>query len=217
MATPPRRDESPDPLNDLVKRAQAGDQWAFEQLVRRLDGGLKRILLRRAGGRTEVAEEIAQRTWTAAWEALVRRRYDPRKAAISTFVYAVAHKLWLQHVRRAGNEPTQPAAALLSLPGPTDDPEAVMLNAEIVDALRACLHAEDAFYGLTPEERQVVTGLASGQTERALAEQLGMAASTIHARKQSGYRKLRRCMAAKGFSAEVAERGSTGGEQQERP
>jgi len=74
MRIPSRRDESADPLTQLADRAQSGDRGAFEQLLRRLDPGLKRILLRRTGGQVELTDEFAQRTWIAVWEAFRDKR-----------------------------------------------------------------------------------------------------------------------------------------------
>ena len=222
MRNPRHPENAGDPLAQLANRARSGDQSAFEELLHRFDPGLKRILLRRSGGQSELSEELAQRTWIAVWEALREKRYDPRKSAISTFIYAVAHKLWLQHLRRTGRAPLSDGVLGASLSDPSGaagNPAALLHAAEMLDAMRACLHATGAPFSLTAEERQVVIGLSGGdsfsyvdgklkggESERALAEELGVAASTVHARKQLAYRKLRRCLSAKGFSVESAER-----------
>jgi RNA polymerase sigma factor (sigma-70 family) len=209
MRTPSRPDESADPLTQLADRAQSGDRGAFEQLLRRLEPGLKRILLRRTGGQAELTDELTQRTWIAVWEALRDRRYDRRKAAISTFAYAVAHKLWLQHLRQTGHTPISHGwfdAALLSESQASDNPATLLEASELLEAVRACLHATGTPFSLTAEERRIIIGLAAGESERVLAEQLGVAASTIHARKQLAYRKLRKCLVARGFSMNTAER-----------
>ena len=209
MRTPSRPDESADPLTQLADRAQSGDRGAFEQLLRRLDPGLKRILLRRTGGQVELTDEFAQRTWIAVWEAFRDKRYDRRKAAISTFVYAVAHKLWLQHLRQTSNAPLSYGLfdALLSDESPgSDDPAALLQAGELLEAVRTCLHATGTPLSLAAEERRIIIGLAGGESERALAEQLSVAASTIHARKQLAYKKLRQCLVARGFSMDTAER-----------
>jgi RNA polymerase sigma-70 factor (ECF subfamily) len=209
MHDPSRSNDAGDPLQRLADRAQSGDRGAFEQLLRRFDPGLKRILLRRSGGRVELADELAQRTWIAVWEALRKGRYDPRKSAISTFIYAVAHKLWLQHLRRASTAPLSGGVlgeSLLDASGATENPVAELQAAEMLEAMRACLRTAGTPFSLTDEERRIVLELNGGKSERDLAGELGVAASTIHARKQLAYGKLRRCLAAKGFSEETAER-----------
>ena len=82
---------------------------------------------------------------------------------------------------------------------PADNPAALLHAAELLDAMRGCLHAAGTPFALSAEERQIVIELSGGESERALAERLGVAASTIHARKQLAYRKLRQCLSAKGF------------------
>jgi RNA polymerase sigma factor (sigma-70 family) len=196
-------------LKGLAADAQRGNRSAFTQLLRHLEPGIRRVMLRRTRGQAELVDELLQNTWVAVWHALREGRYDPKKAAISTFVYAVAHKLWLQHLRRARQAPVSygelDAFLAAATEGP-DNPAATLQAAELLDAVRTCLHAEGTPFSLTEEERRIVVGLARDQSERTLAEQLGVAASTIHARKQLAYRKLRRCLHAKGFSSEGAER-----------
>ncbi|MFQ5805412.1 MAG: RNA polymerase sigma factor [Phycisphaerae bacterium] len=215
MRNSSRQDQPAVSLRQLALRAQRGDKLAFEQLHRRLEPGLKRVLLRRAGGQRELAEELAQKTWIAVWQALRNERYDAQKAAISTFVYAVAHKLWLQHLRRTRHAALSDGvfeALLEATPEGPENPAATLQAGELLEAMRACLHAIDTPFSLSEDERRLVIGLARGASERALAEQLSVAASTIHARKQLAYRKLRSCLAAKGFAPENVERRPVDGE-----
>ena len=172
------------------------------------------MMLRRTGGRAALAEELTHDTWVAVWDSLRNGRYDPSKAAISTFMYAVAHKLWLQHLRRAGQAHASLNAldSLLDDAAGSDHPAALLHAEEMVRAIQGCLHAADTPFSLTDEERQVVIGLAGEETERTLAGKLGVAASTIHARKVSAYKKLRSCMTAKGFGEAAAERPESPGE-----
>jgi RNA polymerase sigma factor (sigma-70 family) len=207
--------ESAASFKSLATRAQAGEKAAFEQLVQRLGPGLGRMLQRRTGSRPELIEELVHRTWIGVWQALRDGRYDPEKAAISTFVYAVAHKLWLQHLRSQGAAaPVRYDLDALSAEvfKGADDVWAALHASELLDAMRDCLHTTDSPFALTPVELQVVVGLASGETERSLASTLGVVASTVHAHKLGAYKKLRRCLTAKGFAAEAAERDRLSGE-----
>ena len=214
--SPPSANEPPaDSPNRLAERVSEGDHGAFEKLVRRFDGGLRRLLRRRSGGRDDLAEELAHETWTAVWEALQRGRYDPEKAAISTFIYAVAHKRWLQYLRRSGQAPASLGAVdtlLEQVGGETGMPGDLVEAEELLGALRECLRAAAPPNGLLNEERIIVTGLVTGGTERSLAAELGIAPSTVHSRKLSAYAKLRKCMAAKGFVNETGERVADGSE-----
>jgi len=160
-------------------------------------------MLRRSGGRVETAEELVHQTWIVVWQSLSEGRYDPRKAAVSTFIYAVANKLWLQHLRKLGRAPTTAGDIDFSVfaepPEQASNPATMLQAGETLEAMRGCLHVRGRPFSLTSVERQVVIGLASGKTERELAEELGLAPSTVHARKHLAYKKIRRCMAAKGY------------------
>ena len=207
MSRPPKRDDA---LGVLAARSAQGDGQAFERLIKRLSPGLAGVLARRTSGNQTVVEEILQETWTAVWEALATGRYDPQRAAISTFAYAVAHKLWLRHLRQSRGGPAGDGWTLNLIDGDRahsdNHPHALELS-ELLEAMRACLTALDTKYALNDEERAVARGLANGETERSLASQLGIAASTVHSRKSSSYNKLRRCLALKGFRMESHERG----------
>lgn len=196
------RDEG---LRELARLAARGEDWAFEEIHRRLAQGLERFLSKRSGALGNIAEELAQRTWVEFWRSLRSGHYDPSRAAVSTYVYGVGYKIWLQYARANRDKLTlDPADDLMSSmlddhPPPLD----VSAAAERIDALRACLSAGGAGpFVLSPEEKVVLEGLAAGESERSLAARLNLAASTIHARKQSGFHKLRRCMELKGFRDE---------------
>ena len=209
MPDPSHPDQPVTSLKRLADRAQRGDQSAFEALVRWLGPGMKRVLLRWTGGHIELSEELAHDAWVAVWDVLRDGRYDAKKAAISTFVYAVAHKLWLRHLRRTQRAPLSYGVLdeMLAASEGTDNPATTLQVAELLDAVRACLHADGTPFSLSAGERRIAIGLATGESERSLADQLGVAPSTVHARKILAYKKLRRCLTAKGFSPERIERG----------
>lgn len=197
-------------IAQLAARAGTGDREAFEVILSHYQPGLRRILLRRTNGNLPLAEELIQQTWIGVWEAFQAGRYDSAKAAISTFIYAVAHKLWLQHLRRSGRAPLLGGdidySTLMDSKGDlTPEPADEMHGAEMLEALRDCLHASGRSNSLTPEERRIVSGLAGGETERILANKLDLAPSTIHARKLSAYKKLRDCMSGKGYRLDSLE------------
>src|SRR5690606_14994005 len=112
------------PLADLGIAAAGGDRAAFELVHQRLGGGGRRLVLERTGGRADVAEELAQRTWVGVWQSINAGKYDPARAAISTFVYAVASKVWLQHLRGSARA-TGSVEALEAVFGSGGDPAEV--------------------------------------------------------------------------------------------
>lgn len=213
-AQPPA--DRPPTVDTLALRAMDGDEAAFEELHRRLGGGLRGFFHRRIGGDNDLIEELSQNTWVEVWRTLRGRRYDPDRARITTFIYAIGYKMVLRHAR---------AARRKRATGPLDDcdalvetwlrelPEDLLHCTELIDAVRDCLHRTGTPFSLTEEERAAVVGAAGDETERTLARRLGVAASTVNARKKTAYTKLRLCLARKGFTGDIAERGRRKSEQ----
>ena len=189
-------------LRQIAQRVAQGDPQAFASAHDSLMPGLRAVFLRRSGQRFDIADDLAQQTWAAVWDAIRRGRYDPERAAFSTFVYAVANNIWLRFCRaqRRGC-----ASALVATADPAPEPERLLAYCELLEAVRACLRGERGANALSAEEREIVFAAARGTSERRLAERLGVAASTINARKKAAYDKIRRCLAFKGFSAESVE------------
>jgi len=161
-----------------------------------------------------VAEELAQRTWVAVWQALKAGKYDPSRAAISTFVYAVGFKIWLGHLRGLQRDARHAAAldAGSTGPGGEVDPGYAAADAELIQAVRDCLAGHGEAGGLTADERALVCAAAAGESDRALAKRLKLAPSTVNARKRAAYEKLRRWLAQRGHRSERTERGAGVGE-----
>jgi len=213
----PSRPEIPDrdDLSALARAAMSGNEPAFEHIHRRLGAGLHRFFLKRTRGQADVSDELAQRTWMQAWKSLRDRRYDPARAAISTFVYAIGHHVWLQHRRSTatGLSITAESERLFQLvESNEDDPARIMAAAEVLEAVRESLRGDRGADGLSDEERVVIRATAAGQSERELAAKLGVAASTIHARKTAAFAKMRRKLSRSGLSPEDSERGGRPGE-----
>lgn len=205
MSTPPPPDgrySALQTLQDLTQAARGGDHEAFSILHRRLNGGLKAFFHRKTGGGTDLIDELAQQTWTSAWSALSSGRYDPKKASFSTFLYAIGYKTWLRHMRDDRGTPRPIDDLDRYVSSATDesaDPAAFLRTVELLDAVRDCLHTGGRAYSLTDEERRIVIGMTQGRTDRGMAAELGLAASTVNARRQSAYAKLKTCLSRKGF------------------
>ncbi len=79
------RSEAPDAEAELVRRSQAGEWEAFEQLVRRYQTRVFSIVRRLLRGREDV-EDVAQQAFTKAYFSL--RRFDFR-SAFGTWLYRI--------------------------------------------------------------------------------------------------------------------------------
>lgn len=100
-------DVSPPPASDriasaaepfLVALAMSGDDKAFEELVRRRQGVIRR-LMRHLTGDWAVADDFAQETFLRAWRKLRTLRAP---GAFGGWLRQIAVNVFLQHIRRAG-------------------------------------------------------------------------------------------------------------------
>jgi len=216
-STPPPRRTDALTLQSLAAAAAAGDDLAFAELHDRLAGGLLRFFARRLGGRADaatLADELAQQTWVEVWRAMRDQRYDPARAAISTFIYAVGYRVWLQERRRRRlpvPPATEPDELFERFAGAPDGAEFIEL-CELLDAVRACLAERRGPAALEADERDLIQRLAAGQSERQIAQELRIAASTVNVRKKAVFAKLRQALGAAGFPAELIERGELSSE-----
>jgi RNA polymerase sigma factor (sigma-70 family) len=196
FVTPQSNDE-----RSLVQSAMDGDERAFERLHSSLGDGLRRFLATKVAAAQ--VDELAQETWLDAYRALRSGRYDPERASFSTFLYAVAWRVVLRHRRAQASGLQVGAEAMIrrvedilgSAPG-TD--EVVWLSSLLQD-LRRCLRGGGQEEGLSATDRELVRALFYEQaTERAIAARLGLAPSTVHARRQRILSALARCLEGRG-------------------
>lgn len=80
----------------LVRRAQAGDTGAYEQLIRRHVVMTYRVALRIVGN-TEDAQDVSQRALLSAWRGLPAFRGD---AAFSTWLHQIVRRHALNCITR---------------------------------------------------------------------------------------------------------------------
>lgn len=211
--------------------AAAGDKAAIAELHDRLSVGLTRHFARKLAGSTggpngrggrggwrgsDVAEELAQQTWLAFWQAITNQQYDASRARLSTFLYAIAANIWLRHVRVSSRNVFIKSVQCLTadaddavdwpLTGTHDDPAEVMHTASLLDAVR---RAVDGTLASTPApgaatfaepERALLRAIGQGMTDRQLAAELGVSPSTAHARKRSLLTRLAQVLRGQGFS-----------------
>lgn len=187
------------------------DQAAFDELNRRLGPGIRGFFLKRlrSGRGRDAADDLCQRVWSGLFEAFHQGRYDPERASISTFVYAIAAKTWMRYLRERGRSERNPSLGdhedVDTLPG-GDAVGSETASAELLDAVRHCLRERGSLGALTDQEHDIIVAAAAGASDRTLAERLGLAASTVNAKKRSGWDKLRRALARLGHRPDSPER-----------
>ncbi len=170
-----------DPDIDLVDRWKAGDESAFEQLVKRHEQRVFRLLMRMMGNREE-AEDVAQETFLSLHRHGKRFRAEAR---FSTFVYRVAANAALNRRRSLGrnrarmHKLAEHQAAGDHLPETPRDPEDAVSGSELSG------HVREALDRLSPALRLPVVlydieGLAYGEIAKVLEVAEGTVKSRIH-------------------------------------
>lgn len=181
-----------DPDRELVEAWKAGDEFAFEQLVRRHQARVFRLLYRMMGSREE-AEDVAQDCFLSLYRHGKRFRSEAR---FSTFVYRVAANAALNRRRTLGRARARVdklatrQAAGDDLPSSPRDPEDSALGNELTR------HVRDALDQLSPALRMPVVlydieGLAYGEIAEILEIAEGTVKSRIHRARQALRDQLR--------------------------
>jgi RNA polymerase sigma factor (sigma-70 family) len=87
------------PEISLVALAMSGDDRAFEELVRRRQGTIRR-LMRQLSGDWSLADDLAQEAFLMAWRKLRTLRST---GAFGGWIRRIAVNVFLQYLRRAGS------------------------------------------------------------------------------------------------------------------
>jgi len=170
-----------DPDGDLVTRWKAGDESAFESLIRRHEGRVFGLLLRMLGNR-EDAEDVAQETFISLHRHGHRFRHDAR---FSTFIYRVAANAALNRRRTLGRKNARlrklqtRQAAGDDLPTTPRNPESAVYGAQVQ------VQVQDALLQLPPDLRAAtvlydIEGLSYREIAAVLEIPEGTVKSRIH-------------------------------------
>lgn len=174
---------------DLIRRARAGDQGAFAELVMahadRVYGALRRFGLDAAD-----ADEVAQEVFLRAWRGLAR--FEER-AQFSTWLYRIAFNEAQRRLSRRSLPGAQPAPEgdapdpVAALPEPDESgPQARALAGEFERKLDAALGE------LPPEWRAaVVLRDIEGLSTHDAAEVVGVGEAAFKSRLHRGRMQLR--------------------------
>jgi RNA polymerase sigma-70 factor (ECF subfamily) len=177
-----------DPDAELVAAWQGGDESAFEELVRRHQQRVFRLLMRMMGNRDE-AEEVAQEAFISLYRHGKRFRSE---ALFSTFVYRVAANAALNRRRTLGRTRARlqklavRQAAGDDLPQQPRDPEDSTLGGELSQGVREALET------LSPSLRMpVILYDIEGLSYAEIASVLGVAEGTVKSRIHRARKALR--------------------------
>ena len=146
---------------DLVRRAQAGDMAAFEELVRRHQRGLFSYLYRMCRN-TNDAEEIAQAAMVKAWEKLAGFR---GASSFKTWLYRIGTNLCFN--LRTRRKPTEELSETMAAPD-AERPEQAFQQKVREETVRKALATLPA-----DQRAALVLSVYQDMSYREIAETLG--------------------------------------------
>ena len=175
----------------LAAIAQARDQDAFNELIRRLERPAYAVAFH-ISGRKDLAEEAVQDAMLRVWKSAAKFRAE---GPVKAWVLRIVARESLQLVRAQKRKSA--AMDVSSLP-PSEDPSPVASaeSSELTDALRR------EFRRLPDLERQIV-GLrfGGGLTQDEISEMLSIPQQTVSFRINETLKRLRANLGAAGFAA----------------
>jgi RNA polymerase sigma factor (sigma-70 family) len=174
--------------HELIRRARAGDQEAFAQLVmshaERVYGALRRF-----GLDADDADEVAQEVFVRAWRGLAR--FEER-SQFSTWLYRIAfneaqRRLSRRPAARAESDPERGNDPILSLPeAPELAPDVQALGREFEQALERALDELPSDWRAAVVLRDI-----EGLSTREAAEIVGVREAAFKSRVHRGRMRLR--------------------------
>ena len=164
---------------ELMVRTAGRDRDAFESLVRRHQSGLLNFF-RRMGDYND-AEDLAQETFVRLFK--YRKRYRP-KAKFTTFLYMLARRTWIDHLRKRERKRTVQESFA------EEARHAAEMEDSPSDAMKT--RVDEALRTLSDEMRQVVVmSVYQGFKYREIADVLDVPLGTVKTRMYHALRKLK--------------------------
>ncbi|MGM0583981.1 MAG: sigma-70 family RNA polymerase sigma factor [Pseudomonadota bacterium] len=179
---------------DLLRRvADARDREAFAALFGRYAKRVKAFLIK-GGASPDQADEAAQDVMVSVWRRA--EQYDPAKAAVSTWIYAIARNRRIDMIRRQARPEPDPEDPLFRPDPPRD------LVVEVAAAGRDA-RVRAALDSLSEDQREVVRlTFFSGLTQTEIAERVGAPLGTVKSRLRLAFSRLRAAL-GEAFSEEL--------------
>lgn len=167
----------------LLAGFAGGSSEVAVAFVRRFQGHVYGVALAIVGD-TGLAEDVAQRAFERAWRHA--HSYDPKQAAMRTWLTAITRNLAIDSVRSRKPSPLDPADLVRLLGPPDDDPESQSVRSESAQVLKAAIRA------LPPEQARaiVMAGIYRFTAEEVAAAE-GIPLGTAKTRLRAAMRKVR--------------------------
>jgi RNA polymerase sigma factor (sigma-70 family) len=166
----------------LVAVAERRDHSAFARLFDRFATRIE-TYLRRLGAERALAEDLTQEVMLVIWQQAWR--YDPTRAAASTWIFTIARNRLIDALRRQRSEQKPDGDAIEVLAG--DDTEQSFYLTQLQRYLR---HAVTL---LPSEQNQLIEqGYFRDKTQATLADELDLPLGTVKSRQRLALGRLRR-------------------------
>lgn len=177
---------TPEAERALMRRLMAGDEEAIRILYARFSRPIFGLGLRLLGS-PELAEELTQDTFLAAWRKAAR--YDPARGRLSTWLMTIAHNLGVDRLRREARRAATPVEDMEDLVEDVEEPEGA-----VVDRVRTMAMLRV----LSPADRHLLLlAYYRGWTAKEISEHDDVPLGTVKTRLRSALIKLRRAHAWK--------------------
>jgi RNA polymerase sigma-70 factor (ECF subfamily) len=170
---------TPATVQELVRRAQAGEAAAFGRLYRLHWRMILNYFRYHLHGHNDLAEDLAADVFLKALEKLHSYRFSG--VPFSAWLYRIAHNHLVDHLRGLAKKPSAPLDGTGDINDPTAEQplEAFLTRQQLAGVLDR----------LTPEQRQVV--IHRFLYERTIAETARLMAKNADAVKQLQFRAVR--------------------------
>ena len=173
---------------DLVRRAQGGEQSAFGELYELFYDQIFRYITFKCGSRLE-AEDLTGEVFVKMLESIGKFKFQG--FPFTSWLYRIAHNVVVDHFRRKGRRPTVPLDTVLNAAGAGESEleRHVQVNLSMVQLT-------EALDDLTELQREVISlRFASGLSVAETARAVGRKENAVKALQHAGIRKLRRILA----------------------
>lgn len=160
--------------SDLLARIAAQqDRAAFTALYARFAPKVKAYAFKR-GADNAAADELAQEVMFIVWRRA--EKYDPARAAVSTWIYTIARNRWIdlmRHEQLPAPDPNDPAFQ----PDPQQSADTALARAQDGARLRSAIDE------LPADQAQLVRICYFGEkSHRTIAEETGLPLGTVKSR-----------------------------------
>jgi RNA polymerase sigma-70 factor (ECF subfamily) len=173
--------------NSILQRIARSDSDAVKECLDHY-GGLVWSLARRFTRDPGEAEDAVQEIFIAVWESA--RRYDPEKAAESTFIAMIARRRLIDRLR------SQKRTSHIDIASEADLDSQAATDASPETRLDVSRVA-DAFDRLRPEQKQMLElSIAEGLSHQQISATTGVALGTVKSHVRRGLIRVRELLAA---------------------